>query len=625
MCGISGIVGINGSITDKHIRQTNILVNNIIHRGPNQKIVKKINKKNCIGFVRLAIIDLTKNSDQPIQSLDKKISLIFNGEIYNYLELKKTYFKNYKFKSKGDGEVLLQMYIKFGINFLDKIKGMFSIAIIDERKKITYLIRDRFGIKPLYYFKTKNHIYYCSEIKGLIKTNEIAKRINMDEAKIYLSNGLINSNEQTWFKNIFQVKPGHIIKIDNKGYYQKKYYNLKNIIDEEYHDESNLGFKNYSTKLKKYLDNSLNQHCKLSDVPVGLHLSGGIDSTVLAAGCKRNKINVNSYTFGYENKEYSEEKDAQEIARGANIKNYLAILKDKDLSNQLQKTLNSEYEPFSSLRVVANHYLYEKYNDCKVILDGAGGDELGSGYSYHVLPWLLDLLNKYDSKKLLNKFQKLISSVNNNKSLNSNNFIIGSLGQYLFPGFSTIDGTNYSKKSLFEFDSNNNFFDQNIFEDLKFKSHVRNAQYNDLMYLKLPRSLRYVDRASMINSTETRVPFLDHEIVELSLSIPSKYKYVNNQQRFIFKYISKDKGLEKFLRRNKRTIADPQTLWLKTTLKEMLNDTLLSSSFESKDLINHKKLKEYLEEFMFTDNIKNSYLVFQIFNMELWRKKILNE
>ena len=164
MCGIAGIIGLKHSLNENHRNKINNMVEKITHRGPNQKITKKIDRKNYIGFVRLSIIDLTDKSNQPIVSENKKISLIYNGEIYNYLDLKKTYFKDLTFKSDGDGEVLLKMYERFGIEFIDKIKGMFSISIIDN-KKTTYLIRDRFGIKPLYYFQNRNFLYYCSEIK----------------------------------------------------------------------------------------------------------------------------------------------------------------------------------------------------------------------------------------------------------------------------------------------------------------------------------------------------------------------------------------------------------------------------------------------------------------------------
>ena len=182
------------------------------------------------------------------------------------------------------------------------------------------------------------------------------------------------------------------------------------------------------------------------------------------------------------------------------------MLKNSELIGNLEKTLEAEYEPFSSLRVVANHYLYKEYKNSKVILDGAGGDEIGSGYSYHLIPWYLDIIKKHSSKKLIKRIKELIKHINVNKNLDDNDFILGSIAQYFVPGSSTIDGSNYSNKSLFNF-KDTYLIESIIYDNTKLNSHLRNAQYNDLMHFKLPRSLRYVDRASMINSTETRVPF----------------------------------------------------------------------------------------------------------------------
>lgn len=623
MCGITGVITFNPGINEDYLNQTNDSLDAISHRGPNQRIIKKINEYNSIGFVRLSIIDLSENSNQPFHSSQNEITIIFNGEIYNYKELKEKYFLSEKFKSQGDGEILLRMYQKFGENFIDKIKGMFSIVVIDNIKKTTFLYRDRFGIKPLYFFRAKEAIYYCSEIKGLMATGKIKKALNYKEAQIYLLHGLINSNHRTWFDGIYQVKPGYYLKIHRSEINEIKYYDLKKNINETYHDEENITFKKYSNIIKDRFDKSLKQHVNLSDVPVGLHLSGGIDSTVLASGLVRNNINIDSYTFGFDDKQYSEEKDAKKIADIIGISNSLAVLKDSELIGNLEKTLEAEYEPFSSIRVVANHYLYKEYKNSKVILDGAGGDEIGSGYSYHLIPWYLDIIKKHSSKKLIKRIKELIKHINVNKNLDDNDFILGSIAQYFVPGSSTIDGSNYSNKSLFNF-KDTYLIESIIYDNTKLNSHLRNAQYNDLMHFKLPRSLRYVDRASMINSTETRVPFLDHELVEICISMPSKFKYLKNNQRYVFKYLSRDTGLEKFLMRNKRTIADPQTTWLKTILKDLVADTLLSDSFLSKDLINHKQLKIYLEEFLKKDTIKNSYLVFQIFIMEMWRRNILD-
>lgn len=239
MCGISGIMPFEGpkdSIKMEEILQS------ISHRGPDQKIIFK-NHLGIFGFLRLKIIDLSDKSNQPFASKDKKIQIIYNGEIYNFKKLKETYFSKKDFFSEGDGEIILHLYEKFGISFLDKIKGMFSICIIDQNTKKVFLIRDRFGIKPLYFRKKNKKIYFSSEIKGLIDKSK--ENINKKEAYRFFNQGLINSTDETWFKDIFQVKPSHYLEVSSNGkIVEKKYYNIEKFINEK-KDQENKSFKFY--------------------------------------------------------------------------------------------------------------------------------------------------------------------------------------------------------------------------------------------------------------------------------------------------------------------------------------------------------------------------------------------
>ena len=219
MCGIAGIIPFKNTV---NLTKINDMIEAIAHRGPDQK--EKFKSKNSIfGFVRLKIIDLSNKSNQPFYSEDKKVKIIYNGEIYNFIELKNTYFKNIKFKSNGDGEVILHLYLKFGIGFVNKLSGMYSIAIIDERINTTYLVRDRFGIKPLYYYSDKEQIIFCSEIQGILKAINKKLEINKKEAFRYFKQGLVNSTKETWFKNIFQVRQSCYLEIKNNNNIVTKY------------------------------------------------------------------------------------------------------------------------------------------------------------------------------------------------------------------------------------------------------------------------------------------------------------------------------------------------------------------------------------------------------------------
>ena len=210
MCGIAGIAPLNSEKDKIDIIK---IINKIKHRGPDQEIIFS-NGLGIFGFVRLKIIDMSSKSNQPFLSKNKKIQVIYNGEIYNFKQLKK-YFSSNIFRSNGDGEVLLHLYEKFGINFLKKIKGMFSICIIDENINKIFLIRDRFGIKPLYYYINDdlNKIYFCSEINSISELLGNKNKINSTEAFKFFKHVLVNSNEETWFKNIKQVKASHYTRI----------------------------------------------------------------------------------------------------------------------------------------------------------------------------------------------------------------------------------------------------------------------------------------------------------------------------------------------------------------------------------------------------------------------------
>tara|TARA_B100001250_G_scaffold408818_1_gene431896 strand:- start:1552 stop:3357 length:1806 start_codon:yes stop_codon:yes gene_type:complete len=596
------------------------MLNKIKHRGPDQEKIFK-NGMGSFGFVRLKIIDISDNSNQPFVSENKKIQIIYNGEIYNYKLLRKKYFPNKKFKSNGDGEILLYLYEKYGIEFVNKIKGMFAICIIDENKKKLFLIRDRFGIKPLYYhYDTFNKkIYFCSEIKGINEIKNINTEVNKAEAYKFFHQGLINSGRETWFKNIFQVKPSHYIEYSKNKIIENKYYSIENYIDEE-EDYKGLSFKHYINNFKEKIQTSFKEHNQF-DVKAGIHLSGGVDSAVLAAISCFNKKKYNSYTFDFENKKYSEIEYARSIAKSTNLQSYSSILKEKDLPEYLLKVIDREYEPFSSLRILSQHHLYDTYkNDCKVILDGNGGDEIGAGYSYQMIPWYLDLQKNNRSIKNKKRFIKFVDLIKNN-TLNINQFIKGSFSYFKNPGSATIDGSFYKNNKLFS----NNFMSEEFKLEMKkpFKSYLRNSQYRDLYYLKLQRSLRYADRASMYNSIEARVPFLDHEVVECAFQIPSKFKLLNGQQRIINKYPYRNFVNKKNLYLNKRTIADPQSAWLKGSLKNMFQDIVNSASFNEHGFFNKNEVNTYFNNFLKHKEHFNSFLLFQILISEIWYKRIL--
>lgn len=618
MCGISGIINFNGNINKKIVEKIN---NEILHRGPDHNCVIK-NDFAALGYVRLKIIDLSDLANQPFTSEDKKINIFYNGEIYNSNEIKKKYFQKYKFKSNGDGEVLLFLYQKFGINFLDKIKGMFSIVISDENKSKIYLIRDRFGIKPLYFHKSKkdSEITFCSEIQPIFKNPKLIKNFNPTEIFKNLQYGIFNSTEETWFKDIYQVKPGHFLEVKKNSIEEKQYYKIEDKIDENQDYSDKYNFYYWSEKINHKINQSFKEH-SLSDVKTGIHISGGADSAIL--GNLSNFFNkmLQAYTFDFELQEIGESKQASLIANKFNLEHNIYEIKDDNLIHKVEKVLQTEYEPFSSLRVLAQHELYDfsKKENCKVIFDGSGGDEISAGYTYQVFPWLMDISSKLEVKSFQRRFDKIIESFNEK---NNNDKILGSILNTFEPGNTTPDGSIYKKKEFID----NDFLKENISVETNikkpFKSYLRNSQYSDLYHMKLPRCLKYIDRASMKNSIEARVPFLDHELVELNFQAPSKYKFLYDTQRILMKHGFRKKIPQKLYYKNKNTIADPQTHWLKNNLKDCFYDIVINNS-KSSNLFNKKEIEKYYNYFCNEKKHINSFFLLQIFLTELWFQKIL--
>ena len=346
-----------------------------------------------IGMVRLSIIDLSEKANQPFVSEDGNIITIYNGEIYNFENIKKTYFPNYTFSSSCDGEVIPALYKKFGINFIEKIKGMFSICIIDKNRQEIFLIRDRFGIKPLYYHLNKetNSLIFASEIQSLFQ-NKINKSENYEETLRFFNYGVTDATNQTWFKNIYRVEAGQYLKFSKKEFYTRKYYQLEDYVSEK-NDKKPIKYFDLEKNIFELIENSLKQH-SISDQTLGLHISGGSDSSLIASACKKIGLDTECFTFDFEESEFSEVETAKKISEVLNFKHFSSKIKNTELLTEFEKVVNIQFEPFTSLRILSQNHLYETYkNSCKVILDGCGGDEIGAGYKYHQLAWTMDMVN----------------------------------------------------------------------------------------------------------------------------------------------------------------------------------------------------------------------------------------
>jgi len=619
MCGIAGILNKNSKVDKKILIK---ILKTMPWRGPDDEGIW-LEKKIGLTHKRLSIFDLSKFGKQPMFSSDKRFVISFNGEIYNWPEIRSNLQFN-KWKSKTDTETILESYREKGLRFLEDLNGMFSFSIWDRKKKELLLVRDRIGIKPLFYAKENNSFLFGSEIKAILGAG-LKKEINYKTIHEFLCSGLIDHGEKTFFKGVKNLLPGHymIVKSD-LSFKIKSYWNLLNITKKDW----NLTFDESREEYKFLLKNAVSLQTR-SDVEVGISLSSGVDSQILALLSQQNlynKKNLQSFTYRFDKNDV-DYYGAKKLSSHLKIKNNLIELKHLEVPNLMNTVIKSNESPVTSIVVLGMHKMYQKVKErgIKVILDGSGGDECGAAYdSYYVL-YLLDSLNTSNksldiNKKLLARhelknFFKFKKEHQKEKIL----FLNNSLKRFYNPGTATHDGIKFTNEENLNSEFVNSYKNVNL--KYEYKSLVKSAQYNDLKYVLLPRVLRYLDRSSMASSIESRVPFLDHKLVELSFGIQTKYHisvYQNEFQNRILHKLSLDLKKFKDIRQHKKTIVDPQREWLQNQLRDWTYDILNSTRTKNSGIFNQKKILEDYENYRKEKNPKTSFHIFQYLNIITW-------
>jgi asparagine synthase (glutamine-hydrolysing) len=508
MCGIAGFLSTNNSFD---LETLNSFVQSLHHRGPDAKGTFLENNVG-LAHTRLSIIDVCSSANQPFVSRSGRYVIVYNGEVYNYKELKKRY--NISTHTTSDTEIIVELFELLGTKCVEELRGMFAIVIYDKVEQSLTILRDRLGIKPLYYYQDKDSFVFASELKAICAIPKIKSKLTVDilASSHYLHLGFVPS-PQSIFNEIKKFPSGHIGKISRNAKLQTTaYWRAENyLIDNE------LSYSASKNKIKDLLYQSVSEHL-VSDVPIGLFLSGGIDSSLLAA--ITNEIQpskITSYTVGFENSEHDEVPYAKEIAEYIGIKNKHIYLKNEDII-RIHKTLRNVYdEPFADTSAIPTLFVSEMASkEVKVVLSGEGADELFLGYGSHV--WANRLNNKRNQfalfpLKVLHSFSKdkriekaiRLFSLSQKKTKASGVFNI----EHELFSKTEIENINRDKKyEGFKFLLNNDdFINHTLFE--------LNVALQDGLLVKM-------DRASMQHGLEARVPYLDHRMVEFTLSMIKK-------------------------------------------------------------------------------------------------------
>ena len=539
MCGILGVISSLYLNSYSDINWVENGLNILEHRGPDGKgILCSTDHKILFGHRRLSIIDLTSLGSQPMYREDLGLLITFNGEIYNFLEIRNVLIsKGYNFNSNSDTEVLLVAYAHWGSDFLSYLNGMFAFALYDERKKISIIARDRVGEKPLYYFKSSNYLYFSSEIKALIINEKVDRKISPIGLNYYLSLGYIPSPDSI-IKDIYKLKPGHFLEINTNTFKvtEKKYWDVpKNNL---YKSPEDL-IDELDVLLKKSVKRQL-----ISDVPLGILLSGGLDSSIITAYASEASSKVKTFNIrfpGYGN--LDETKHARVVSDHFGTNHTELDANDIIDLDFIEKICKDFDEPVNDSSLVPTFLVSKLVKEhCTVALGGDGGDELFGGYGKY-----LDL-KKY--KKLFNYIPFGTRKILTDAVIS--NMPIGMRGRNWLQYFSfDYHNNHFLIQNHFDATSQKKLLKNGLYTDYKFdiiynqmlsdrNDLIRNATELDFRTYLPEDILLKIDRASMLNSLEVRAPFLDFEIIEFAFKyVPSDLKVLNGDKKILLKTLSK--------------------------------------------------------------------------------------
>ena len=617
MCGIFGFITNKKIINECAIENAMISVG---HRGPDAQGFKDLDDGVGFGHVRLSILDLTELGAQPMTSDCGRYTITYNGEVYNYKELTHDYELSH-LKSSSDTEVILELFAKIGISVVEKLNGMFAFAIRDNDEKKTYLVRDRLGIKPCFYSVSDQGIFFGSEIKvvKLLSKSDFSINTSKLHEWIYYGNSL---GEETLHANILNLEPGAFLEIDelSLNVSKIKYWYPQKPISRSESDTGKLILEN-----RVLLEQAV-QRQLVSDVPVGVFLSGGIDSSAITAfGSRHYEGKLKTYSVGFDfDNGNNELPKAASIAKTFNTEHYEMHIKGIDVADIVEKMVIHHDQPFSDAANIPLYLLCEKVKDItKVVLQGDGGDELYGGYKRY------NTLGNIGKMKLAARLGKI-----------ANFFLPRNQGYYVRKRYinALLADSDWKLMALLltvedEAQQPGRIFDKALREEvLEYSAFSR---YQDLQskYQDIPLDdqmalidsqiilpdifLEKVDRSTMASSVEVRVPFLDNELVEFAQSIPSKIKTPKGHQKWLLK-----KSLEGIVPNDvlygpKKGFGVPFGFWLSSALKELLFESVKKANSIHPNTFDINEI-ELLHKALVSKTEDCSFLLWKVMNMAIW-------
>lgn len=615
MCGIAGIIKFDNSKIDESVLDS--MAKAMEHRGPDGQ---GIFNESSVGFVhrRLSIID-PNSGHQPMVRENGSLVITFNGEIYNYLELRQELESYYDFDTDSDTEVLMYAFKHWGRECLKKLTGMFAFAILDKKRNSIFIARDRVGIKPLFYSQVEGKgFYFASELKALIKA--LDKPIIDPSAVADFFRWQYIPTPKSIYKNVYKLEPGHYLEIDieNNTIDKQCYWKINPIQDH------NLTDQEWLQELNETLDRIIKLYVR-SDVPFGAFLSGGVDSSLVSALMSKVLDNpVKTFSIGFNEDKHSELVYAQQAANVIKSDHYEQRITGKEAIETITSIATSFGEPFSDSSSLPTHAVSALASDnVKMVLSGDGGDELFAGYNIYLLTYKDRLKKKPSILRLL--LSRLVKAIPGNRlgrfhiseitplqnHLSDRNiFAKKELNSLLIQNYDTEWGVNNILKGL-----NDGIDDLSKFQALDAQTYM------------LDDILTKVDRMSMANSLEVRVPLLDHELVELAFKMPLSQKIRVMNNKYISKYVLKQSTQrffkEEFLERPKKGFSIPIVEWCQGDLKGLIKARFESSEAKMYEFIHQDYVLHLMTNF-FKGETHLVYRIWTILMFDLWMEDNYN-
>jgi len=605
MCGIFGAISTQGFFNRDQYKLFCDLTDIISYRGPDNsgKLSIDTDSNNFsmdqynvfLGHRRLSILDLSSDGNQPMS--DGDIHLVYNGEIFNYQELRNDICRQGEsFHSNTDTEVILKLYKLYGETAFDRLNGMWAFILLDQKKNRVIISRDRFSIKPLYFLKTKKAYFFGSEIKQLLPLLD-NKKINESVMYCFLNQSLLDISDETFFENIYKVKPktNLILDMSTNKIYEKTYW--------DYSESEEIKLDDAFARFHDLFYDSVRIRLR-SDVPIGTMLSGGLDSSLLTVAAQTilNK-NIESFSVFSDHKKYTEEKFIDIMIMEKKINN-IKLKMTSDISEELlKKVLFHQDEPFASLSIIAQYKMYEtikQKTDVKVILSGQGGDETLMGYLKYYFFYIKNLAKENQLLMLKELFASLLYRT-----------ILWDLrfeyAKRYIPYFAT-------KRQPFLKDLGKNVPIWNT-------SNILKRQIADIDQFSVPVLARYEDRNSMAHSLEVRLPFLDHRLVNFLVHLPASFKIRHGWTKYLLRRSASELPRQIRWRRDKKGFEVPDKVWLKKDLKTMLLSSMKSSRLHEMGYIDVNLFLNSYRKFCKGDRSISHSDIFRVFIAELWIKQ----